>query len=110
MSVEQLSGESADRIRLSYRPDPSSAASLDEAWNVVDSDWIRERMIEDTYLTYLRRAHGGRVAVGDEWEEFVNCGCADPEDVIVRVEAVEGGTVFDEATTVEIEPADPSKH
>jgi len=106
MSVEQLNDEVADRIRLSYRPDPSRTQSIDEAWNVVDSDWIRERMTEDTYLTYLRRAHGGRVAVGDEGEEFVNCGCADPEDVIVRVEAVEGGTVFGEETAVGIEPAD----
>jgi len=103
--VEQLPDERADRIRLSYRPDPSNQASLDEAWSVVDSDWIRERMTEDTYLTYLRRAHGGHVAVGDEWEEFVNCGCADPEDVIVRVEAVDGGTVFDTETAVSIEPA-----
>ena len=106
MEQEHPSAEAARKIRLTYRPD-ADPERLDEAWNVVDSDWIRERMRDGTYLTYLRRAHGGPVEVGDEWEEFVNCGCADPEDVVIRVDRVDGGTVFGEATAVEIVPAEP---
>ncbi|WP_459191047.1 hypothetical protein [Halosimplex sp. J119] len=66
--------------------------------------WLQKNMTEYTYRRYLRWAHAGSVAVGDEWEEFVNCGCASPEDVIRRVEAVDGGTAIGSETTIEVIP------
>jgi len=59
-------------------------------------------MSDPTYLRYLRYAHAGPVAVGDEWTEFVNCGCASPEDVVLRVEAVDGGTAIGADTTIDV--------
>jgi hypothetical protein len=61
-------------------------------------------MAEPTYRRYLRWAHAGPVAVGEEWEEFVNCGCAAPEDVVLRVEAVDGGTAIGSETTIDVVP------
>ncbi len=61
-------------------------------------------MTEHTYRRYLRWAHAGAVVVGDGWEEFVNCGCASPEDVTLRVEDVEGGTAIGSETTIEVVP------
>ena len=89
----------ATRVRLSYR-----SIEDEDGWALADSDWVREGMQEAGYLRYLKRAHEGPVAVGDEWDEFVNCGCANPTDVIVRVEAVEGGDALGEATAVAIRP------
>ncbi len=45
----------------------------------------------DRYRAFLRRAHAGPVAVGDEWAEFVGRGCGSTRDVTLRVAAVEGG-------------------
>jgi hypothetical protein len=61
-------------------------------------------MTEHTHRRYLRWAHAGPVAAGDEWEEFVNCGCASPENVILRVEDVQGGTAVGSETTLEVVP------
>jgi hypothetical protein len=94
MSTTEGTTDTADRIRLSYRP--VDAETADEAGFTVES------LREETFLTYLRRAHDGPVAVGDEWAEFVNCGCGTTEDVVLRVEAVEGGSTIDESTGIEI--------
>lgn len=59
-------------------------------------------MTEHTYRRYLRWAHAGPVDIGGGWEEFVNCGCANPEDVILRVEQIEGGSAIGSETTVEV--------
>jgi hypothetical protein len=84
----------ADRIHLSYHPvdaDPDD-----------EDDFPVESLREETFLTYLRRAHDGAVTVGDEWDEFVNCGCGTTEDVVLRVEAVEDGSAIGESTEIEI--------
>jgi len=94
MSTTDGTTDTADRIRLSYRP--VDAGSDDE------DEFPVESLREETFLTYLRRAHDGPVAVGDEWAEFVNCGCGTTEDVLLRVEAVEGGSIVDESTEIEI--------
>ena len=61
---------------LSFDPgDDATAAALDT----------------DRYRQYLRRAHAGPVAVGDEWTEFVSRGCGSTRDVQLRVESVDGG-------------------
>ncbi|WP_435102019.1 hypothetical protein [Halarchaeum sp. P4] len=56
-----------------------------------------------SYRRYLTRAHDGAVAVGDEWEEFVNCGCGTTRDVTLRVESTDGDYV-DAETTFVFEP------
>ena len=89
----------ADRIVLSFRS--PEADSDDGTWFVADSDWLRENMSDSTYLQYLQRAHAGPVTVGEEWEEFVNCGCSSPQDVVLRVEAIEGGTAIGFETTID---------
>jgi len=89
----------ADRIVLSFAP----SAADEDPWSGVDTEWIVDELRGDTYQQYLRRAHGGPVSVGEEWEEFVSCGCATPQDVLLRVERVEGGTVLGDATALIIQ-------
>ncbi|MFC6863797.1 hypothetical protein ACFQGE_10005 [Halomicroarcula sp. GCM10025817] len=93
--------DQADRVLVSFRS-PETDPDENEGWFVADSAWLEENMTEPTYLRYLRWAHAGPVAVGDEWDEFVNCGCASPEDVILRVERVEGGTGIGADTTIDV--------
>ena len=90
----------ASRVVLTYRPvdrNPDGA---------VDDEWIRDELESDTYRTYLRRARGGPVTVGEEWEEFVSCGCATPQDVVLRVTAVEGGEGLGADTAIDFRRAD----
>jgi hypothetical protein len=94
MSTTDGTTDTADRIRLSYRP--VDAGSGDEDGVSVES------LREETFLTYLRRAHDGPVAAGDEWDEFVNCGCGTTEDVLLRVEGVEDGSTIGESTEIVI--------
>lgn len=93
--------DEADRVVVSFR---SPEAELDETddWWVADSEWLQESMTERSYRRYLRWAHAGPVTVGEEWEEFVNCGCASPEDVVLRVEQVEGGSAIGSETALEV--------
>lgn len=93
--------DQADRILVSFRSPEIDPDDTDDWW-VADSEWLQENMTEHTYRRYLRWAHAGPVAVGDELEEFVNCGCASPEDVILRVEDVEGGTGIGSETAIEV--------
>lgn len=93
--------DQADRVLVSFRS-PETDPDANEGWFVADSAWLEENMSEPTYLRYLRWAHAGPVAVGDEWDEFVNCGCASPEDVVLRVERVEGGTGIGADTTIDV--------
>lgn len=58
----------------------------------VTDGWVESALAEPAYHRYLRHAHAGPVAVGEEWTEFVSCGCASPLDVRLRVERVGGGT------------------
>ena len=90
----------ADRIALSFAP--SDAAG--DPRSGVDTGWIVDELCGDIYQQYLRRAHGGPVSVGEEWDEFVNCGCATPQDVVLRVERIDGGTALGDATTLDIHP------
>ncbi|MHC3378326.1 hypothetical protein [Haloarcula sp. H-GB5] len=95
----------ADRIVLSFAP---STADRDP-WSGVDTEWIVDELRGDTYQQYLRRAHGGAVAVGEEWAEFVSCGCATPQDVVLRVERIEGGAAVGDATTLDVRPRDDAE-
>jgi len=58
-----------------------------------------------SYRRYLGRARAGPVAVGEEWTEFVNCGCGTRADVVFRVVAVEGGERVGPDTAFAFEPA-----
>ncbi|QLH76663.1 hypothetical protein HZS55_04810 [Halosimplex rubrum] len=95
--------DQADRVLVSFRS-PETDPDEDDDWWIADSEWLRENMTEHTYRRYLRWTHAGPVSVGDEWDEFVNCGCASPEDVILRVENVAGGTAIGSETTMEVVP------
>ncbi|MDQ2072847.1 hypothetical protein RBH20_09900 [Haloarcula sp. H-GB4] len=90
----------ADRVVLSFAPSTADG----DPWSGVDTEWIADELRGDTYQQYLRRTHGGPVAVGEEWDEFVSCGCATPQDVVLRVERVEGGTALGDATILGIHP------
>ncbi|WP_121823192.1 hypothetical protein [Halostella salina] len=93
--------DQADRVLVSFRSPETDPDDTDDWW-VADSEWLRENMTEHTYRRYLRWSHAGPVAVGDEWEEFVNCGCTSPEDVILRVEDIEGGIAIGSETVIEV--------
>jgi hypothetical protein len=86
----------ADRVRVSYRPVDDDGDPIEE------DDFLGRSLRADTFRTYLRRAHEGPVAVGDEWAEFVNCGCGTTEDVSLRVEGVDGGSTIGDGTEIEI--------
>ncbi|MFB6224149.1 MAG: hypothetical protein ABEH86_10825 [Haloarcula sp.] len=87
----------AERIVLSFTPD-------EDSWSDVDTDWILDELRDDSYQQYLRRVHDGPVSVGEEWTEFVSCGCATPQDVVLRVERVEGGTELGQETALAVSP------
>jgi len=93
--------DQADRVVVSFRSPETDPDDTDDWW-VADSEWLQENMTEFTYRQYLRRAHAGQVSVGDEWDEFVNCGCASPEDVTLRVEEIDGGTAIGSETVIEV--------
>jgi len=110
----------ADRLVVSYRAADADPAGLDADPDGPDADsdgldadpaegdgfderhLVHERIHERPFRAYLVRVHGGPVTEGDEWSEFVNCGCGTTTDVTLRVEAVEGGTRLGEATVVEL--------
>lgn len=96
-------GDAADRVVVSFRA-PAADPEESDSWWTADSAWLSENMNGEPYRLYLRRAHEGPVAVGEEWAEFVNYGCASPEDVLLRVERVEGGTEIGPETAVEVVP------
>ncbi|MFB6161569.1 MAG: hypothetical protein ABEJ61_10415 [Haloferacaceae archaeon] len=65
------------------------------------SDWGRRQLYADRFRTYLRRVHD-EVAVGDEWDEFLDVGCCGGSlDLTLRVEAVEGPDRIGPDTEVE---------
>lgn len=69
-----------------------------------DGDEDTEHSLQKpSYIRYLQRSKTGPVAVGDVWEEFVNCGCGTTEDVQLRVEGIEGGTAIGETTNFRFE-------
>jgi hypothetical protein len=93
--------DQADRVVVSFRS-PETDREDARDWGVADSEWLLEKTMEHTYRQYLRRTHAGQVSIGDEWSEFVNCGCASPEDVILRVDEIDGGTAIGAETTIEV--------
>jgi len=93
--------DQADRVVVSFRS-PKTDPDTDDGWWIADSEWIQDRMAEASYVRYLHWAHAGPVMVGDEWDEFVNCGCESPQDVILRVERVEDGTAIGAGTTIDV--------
>jgi hypothetical protein len=95
--------DQAERVVVSFRS-PETDPDQDDDWWIADSDWLRENMMAQSYRRYLRWAHAGSVALGEEWDEFVNCGCASPEDVILRVEEIDGGIAIGAQTTIVVIP------
>lgn len=81
----------ATAVVLSYQPPTDRAAAELDA---------------ESYRSYLRRARRGPVAENDEWDEFVSTGCGTTEDVVLRVESVEGGTEIGEETAFEFHPGE----
>ncbi|MFC4988558.1 hypothetical protein [Saliphagus infecundisoli] len=68
------------------------------------ADGIGDALGEPSYRRYLRRAHEGRVAAGEEWPEFVSRGCGSRAEVVLRIERVESGSRIGEDTAVEFVP------
>jgi hypothetical protein len=83
--------EEASRVVLSYSP--------------TDDDDIAEGIAASSFRAYLRKAHDGPVQLGDEWAEFVNCGCGSTKDVTLRVQSLTDGDAIGENTDIEYEPA-----
>ncbi|MFB6218791.1 MAG: hypothetical protein ABEH77_06380 [Halobacteriaceae archaeon] len=93
-----MSGGVADRVVLSFRAPGVPADDPDAEWELAGNEWVTDGLADEHFVGYLRRAHAGPVAVGDEFEEFVSRGCTSPYDVVLRVEAVEGGDDIGEGT------------
>lgn len=79
------------------------ATKIEVSFSPTD-DRTAESLTATSYRTYLRRAHRGAVAVGDEWDEFVNCGCGTTRDVSLCVESVTGGSTIGDDTEFSFEP------
>lgn len=89
--TETEDAQTAHRVTLTYTPaDDGTAAELDA----------------ESYRSYLRRARGGSVSVGEEWAEFVSTGCGTTQDVTLRVTAVDGGSAVGPNTEFEFKPGD----
>jgi len=54
------------------------------------SERDRAALEDSTFQSSLRRAHDS-ASEGDVWEEFLGTGCDSTQDVVLRVEHVEGG-------------------
>lgn len=89
---------------MSDRSTPAGASCVTISFSPPD-DRTAEVLSTHSYRAYLRRAHSGRVTVGDAWEEFVNCGCGATRDVTLRVESTTGGGAIDEETELVFEPS-----
>lgn len=70
-----------------------------------DDEDVAEGVRAPSFRAYLTKAHDGPVALGDEWAEFVSCGCGSRKDVTLEVRSLTGGDVIGEGTTIEYEPA-----
>ena len=65
------------------------------------SNWGRDQLTGPRFRRYLRRVLDD-VAVGDEWEEFVDVGCCgSTHDVPLRIESVDGGDAVGPSTAIE---------
>jgi hypothetical protein len=93
----------ADTVVVSYRSADLDPTAGDDGF--AENHIIHDRIREQPFRAYLRRVHGGPVTEGDEWSEFVNCGCGTTADVVLRVESVDGGSRLDEETVIELVPA-----
>lgn len=83
--------QGAETVVLSYNP---------------TDDWTASALDSESYRAYLRRTREGSVDIGDEYEEFVNCGCGKTRDVTLRVEAIDGMSVVTRETRFVFEPSD----
>lgn len=89
MGSDSRPSAAAEEVRLTFSPtDDRTVAALDA----------------DRYRQYLRRAHAGPVAAGDEWAEFVSRGCGSTRDVTLRVASVEDGESVGDRTEFVLEP------
>ncbi|MFB6120619.1 MAG: hypothetical protein ABEJ68_05825 [Halobacteriaceae archaeon] len=85
-----MSETGASRVVVEFSPaNDRTAAELDS----------------ESYRSYLRRTHSGRVSVGDEWTEFVSDGCGTSHGVTLRVTSVADGDAIDDETAFIFEPA-----
>jgi hypothetical protein len=88
--TDSVDGISATQVVLSVSP------SDDRCFDALETD---------RYRSYLRRAHAGPVAVGEEWDEFLSRGCGSTRDVTLTVESVEGGEEIGDGTAFAFESA-----
>lgn len=82
-------------------PPPEGDADTVQVTVEPDSDRVRDAVADAAFCRYLRHAHEGAIADGDEWAEFVNAGCGSQMSVSICVLAVEGGTRVGRETTFE---------
>lgn len=101
-----------DRDRERETAERDEAAAPPTATRVVVShpatlsNWGRDQLTGPRFRRYLRRVLDD-VAVGDEWEEFVDVGCCgNSMDVPLRVEAIEGPPRVGEGTEIEFTERD----
>jgi hypothetical protein len=66
---------------------------------------IAEELDSQHYRSYIRRTRAGPISAGDEWNEFISCGCGATRDVSLRVESIYGGEQIDNETEIVFEPA-----
>lgn len=67
-------------------------------------DRTAEALDTRPYRLYLHRTRGGPVAIGDQWNEFINCGCGTTRYVVLRVESITDGDSIGDETTFVFEP------
>jgi len=90
---------------MSQQRSTETATSVTLAFSPSDDEDITDGIEADAFRGYLRKAHDGPVALGDEWDEFVNCGCGSTKDVTLQVVSITGGEAVSDDTDIEYEPA-----
>lgn len=75
------------------------------AFAPADDEDVADGIEEPSFRAYLTKAHDGPVELGDEWAEFVSCGCGSRKDVTFEVRSITGGKVIGDETTIEYELA-----
>jgi hypothetical protein len=98
--------DTADLDRDRDDADPTYATRVVVSHPAVLSRWGRDQLTGPRFRRYLQRVLDD-VAVGDEWEEFVDVGCCgNAMDVPLRIEAVEGAPRVGEDTEIEFTERD----
>lgn len=105
MNDEQANGRQSESLAPADRADAATATTVVLSYAPA-TERVATALSAESYRTYLCRTRRGPVAVGDEFGEFVSCGCGTTRDITLRVEDTVDGAVVTNETRFVFEPRD----